>query len=241
MPVVSKPFTRLLVCFLLSGLFLVPSPTRSEDAAELRPLRTLSLNKLDSLLPAGTHILVEPSAIEAFLVALEGTPPDWATVYDRGHQDPGHDERLFNLNRERDTARDGNPVLNWHMAFVWSGEVSQFDPTSRSYGVAVGPEFNATQWGMVRFKPEEFPSNLRVRPEKKLADRIGRSLARHEKVHVFVVMAGVLIPSESVIYDFSHEEEGVGLIMPVVRVEQVEVLLRGSPGNYAQPGKAPIK
>ncbi|MBI5673857.1 MAG: hypothetical protein HZC50_11600 [Nitrospirae bacterium] len=45
-------------------------------------------------------------------------------------------------------------------------------------------------------------------------------------MEVVVVMAGALIPSESIIYDFSHEEEGVGLIMPVVRVEQVEVVLK---------------
>ena len=92
--------------------------------------------------------------------------------------------------------------------------------------MAVGPEFNSTRWGIVRFKPEEFPNNLRVRPDKKLAGWISRSLAKREKAHVLVVMAGVLIPSESIIYDFSHEEEGVGLIMPVVRVEQVEVLFR---------------
>lgn len=41
-----------------------------------------------------------------------------------------------------------------------------------------------------------------------------------------VVMAGVLIPTESVIYDFSYEQDGVGLIMPVVRVEQVEVVFK---------------
>ncbi|MGZ8380962.1 MAG: hypothetical protein ACXW4C_05045 [Nitrospira sp.] len=111
------------------------------------------------------------------------------------------------------------------MAFVWPGELSQFDPETKSYAVAVGPEFNSTGWGMVRFKPDEFPSNLRVKPGEKLAGRISRSLAQHEKVHVVVVMAGALIPSESIIYDFSHEEEGVGLIMPVVRVEQVEVVL----------------
>ncbi len=223
---VSSPFTRLLVCFLLSGLFLVPSPIRSEDATGLRQLRTIPLTKLDALLPPGTHVLIERSTIEAFLVALEGAPPDWATVYGQGHQDSGHDERLFNLNRKRDVAREGNPALNWHMAFIWPGELSQFDPTTKSYGVAVGPEFNATQWGMVRFKPEEFPSNLRVRPNKKLASLISRSLAKREKVEVVLVMAGVLIPTESIIYDFSHEEEGVGLIMPVVRVEQVEVVLK---------------
>jgi len=226
MLVVSSPFTRLLACFLLSGLLLVPSPIRSEDATGLRQLRTIPLTKLDSLLPPRTHVLIERSAIEAFLVALEGAPPDWATVYGHGHHDPGHDERLFNLNRERDVAREGNPALNWHVAFVWPGELSQFDPDTRSYAVAVGPAFNATGWGTVRFKPEEFPSNLRVRPDKKLAGRISRSLAQHEKVQVFVVMAGALIPTESIIYDFSHEEEGVGLIMPVVRVEQVEVVLK---------------
>jgi hypothetical protein len=192
----------------------------------LHPLRTIPLTKLDSILHPGTHVLIERSAIEAFLAALEGTPPDWATVYGHGHHDPGHDERLFNLNRERDAAREGSSVLNRHVAFVWSGELSQFDPETKSYAVAVGPEFNSTRWGMVRFKPEEFPSNLRVRPDKKLAGRISRSFAQHEKVQVVVVLAGVLVPSESIIYDFSHEQEGVGLIMPVVRVEQVEVVFK---------------
>ena len=121
-------------------------------------------------------------------------------------------------------AREGNPHLDWHLAFVWHGELSQFDPETESYAVAVGPEFTTTGWGLVRFKPEEFPSNLRVRPDKALADRIGRRRIEHEPVPVLVVMTGRLIPTESIIYDFSHEEEAVGLIMPVVRVEQVEVV-----------------
>jgi len=163
--------------------------------------------------------------MESFLAALEGTPPDWTTVYGRGHHDPGHDERLFNLNRERDAAREWNPILKWRIAFVWIGELSSFDVDARSYSVAVGPELTPTSWGMIRFKPEEFPSNLRVRPDTHLADRIDRRLLRHEAVQVSIVMVGTLIPTESVIYDFSHDDEGVGLIMPVVRVEQVEVVL----------------
>ena len=39
------------------------------------------------------------------------------------------------------------------------------------------------------------------------------------------VMTGRLIPDESLVYDFSHEEEGQGLIMPVIRVERVYYLL----------------
>jgi hypothetical protein len=36
---------------------------------------------------------------------------------------------------------------------------------------------------------------------------------------MIVVMTGRLIPDESVVYDFSHDQDGLGLIMPVVRVE----------------------
>ena len=38
-------------------------------------------------------------------------------------------------------------------------------------------------------------------------------------------MSGRLIPEESIIYDFSHDEEGVGVVMPVVRIEQLDYLL----------------
>jgi hypothetical protein len=195
------PLNRLLVFLLLllclSGLIILPTTIQADDGIGLRPLRTIPPAKLASILPSDTHVLIDRSAIEAFLVALEGAPSDWATVYGHGHHDPGHDERLFNLNRDRDVAREGNPVLNWHVAFVWPGELSQFDLQTKSYAVAVGPEFNSTRWGIVRFKPEEFPNNLRVRPvrfkpeefpnnlrvrpDKKLAGRISRSLAKREK------------------------------------------------------------
>lgn len=217
---------RCLASFLLlCTCFLVPATSRSEDDPGPRPLRTIALAKLDQLLPSDTHVLIDRGAIESFLAALEGTPPDWRTVYGRGHHDPSHDERLFNLNRERDAAREGNPTLTWRVAFVWTGELSHFEADSQSYSVAVGPELTQASWGVVRFKPDDLPSNLRVKPNKQVADQIDRSLRRHESVQVSIVMVGTLIPNESVIYDFSHEEEGVGLIMPVVKVEQVEVIL----------------
>lgn len=225
MPLVSKLLRYLTSLLLFCTCFFLSVAARSEDDPGPRPLRTSSIAEIDQLLPSGTHLLLNQGAMESFLAALEGTPPDWTTVYGRGHHDPGHDERLFNLNRERDAAREWNPILKWRIAFVWIGELSSFDVDARSYSVAVGPELTPTSWGMIRFKPEEFPSNLRVRPDTHLADRIDRRLLRHEAVQVSIVMVGTLIPTESVIYDFSHDDEGVGLIMPVVRVEQVEVVL----------------
>lgn len=221
----SKLLRSLTSFLLLCTVSLSSVSARSADDQEPRPLLDISLFQLDQFLPNDTQLLVDRGAMESFLTALDGTPPDWATVYGHGHHDPGHDERLFNLNRERDAAREGNPTLTRRVAFVWTGEVSSFDPETQSYSVAVGPELTHTSWGIVRFKPEEIPGNLRVRPGKHLADLIERRLRRHEAVQVSLVMVGTLIPSESIIYDFSHEGEGVGLIMPVVRVEQVEFLL----------------
>jgi hypothetical protein len=39
-------------------------------------------------------------------------------------------------------------------------------------------------------------------------------------------LVGTLIPTESIVYDFSHDEEGLGMVMPVVRIEQVAYLLK---------------
>ena len=193
---------KLLRCLasglVLSAVSLSSATARSEDDPGPRPLRTISLVQIEQLLPSGTHLLINRGAIESFLVALEGTPPDWPTVYGRGHHDPEHDERLFNLNRARDAAREENQTLTWRIAFIWTGEVSHFDFETRSYAIAVGPEFTPTSWGVVRFKPEEVPSNLRVRPDKYLADWIDWSLLRHKSVQVSLVMVGTLIPTESV-------------------------------------------
>jgi hypothetical protein len=114
-PSVVLSASKLLRCiaslFLCCTCFLLPVTTRSEDDPRPRPLREISLAELDQLLPSGTHLLVNRVAMEFFLAALEGVPPDWTTVYGHGHHDPGHDERLFSLNRERDAAREGNPTL----------------------------------------------------------------------------------------------------------------------------------
>ena len=50
-------------------------------------------------------------------------------------------------------------------------------------------------------------------------------MGKGRTIDVLVVMSGRLIPEESIIYDFSHEEEGVGVVMPVVRIEQIDYLL----------------
>lgn len=203
-------------------LVLLAGPDgRADDIGGRGPLRLLAPDMLQTILPPGTRLMAGPPAIEQFLRELDGHPPDWASVYGHGHHDPGHDDRLFALNRERDAKREGRPALSWPVAFAWGGELSRYDASIGGYPVALGPRFIRTDWGMVRFKPEEAPGNLCVTVDPAQRERIDSRLAAGKPVEIDVVMTGTLVPDESIVYDFSHDEEGLGLIMPFVRIERV--------------------
>ncbi len=209
----------LLIALVLTG------EGRSGELGGSSALRHLSLDELDSILPPGTAVLTRPTSIDEFLTELDGEPPDWSAVYGHGHHDPGHDDRLFALNRERDAKREGKPALLKQVAFIWTGALSRYDPVIGGFPVALGPNFTKTRWGMVRFKPEETPGNLSVATDTSQQIHLERLLAQGQPVEIDVVMTGRLIPEESIVYDFSHDEEGLGLIMPFVRVEQVDCIM----------------
>ncbi len=209
----------LLIALVLTG------EGRSGELGGSSALRHLSLDELDSILPPGTAVLTRPTSIDEFLTELDGEPPDWSAVYGHGHHDPGHDDRLFALNRERDAKREGKPALLKQVAFIWTGALSRYDPVIGGFPVALGPNFTKTRWGMVRFKPEETPGNLSVATDTSQQIHLERLLAQGQLVEIDVVMTGRLIPEESIVYDFSHDEEGLGLIMPFVRVEQVDCIM----------------
>lgn len=197
----------------------------AEDAIGTRSLLTIARKDLHTILPSDCHILIDPHSIEQFLDVLDGNPPDWGLVYGHGHQDPDYDERLFTLNRDRDAKREGKEALQWTVVFLWSADLSRYDPTTGGFSLAIGPIFTPTRWGVVRFKPEEVPSNLVVIPNPSTRDVLRRQLDAGRKIGIEIAMVGRLIPDESLVYDFSHDEEGLGIIMPVVRIERVEYLM----------------
>lgn len=198
---------------------------RAEEIFGTSPLLTIAPKDLHRILPPDYRILIDPPSIEQFLDALDGSPPDWGMVYGHGHHDPDHDERLFALNRERDAKREGKEALQWTVVFLWSAELSRYDSTTGGFGMAIGPIFTPTKWGVVRFKAEEVPSNLVAIPDPGTRDVLRRRIEAGQKVDLEIAMVGRLNREESIVYDFSHDEEGLGLIMPVVRIERVEFLL----------------
>lgn len=207
-------------------LLLFCAPARgAEEGAGIGPLRFLSLSQFAAIIPQDIQFLDDAPSIEKLLTVLDGHPPDWPAIYGHGHHDPGHDDRLFALNRERDASRAGNPVLAKRLAFRWSGELSRFDQEMQGFSVALGPVFTATRWGQVRFKPDDLPGELKAIPTADSLDRLQRGIAAGKTVELAVIIIGRLIPEESIVYDFSHDQEGLGLIMPFVHVEEVHYLL----------------
>ena len=197
----------------------------AEDALSARPLLTVKPKDLHTILPPDCLILIDPHPIEQFLAALDRNPPDWGLVYGHGHHDLAHDERLFTLNRERDAKRAGNPALTQLITFVWFGELSRYDAGADGFRVALGPKLTPTRWGVVRFKYEDLQGDLVAKASATLRSELEQRFARGESVDITVAMTGRLIPDESVVYDFSHDQEGLGVIMPVVKIERLDYLL----------------
>lgn len=207
-------------------IVLFSAPARgAEEGVGVGPLQFLSLPQFAAAILKDIQLLDDAPSIEKFLTVLDGRPPDWPAIYGHGHHDLGHDDRLFALNRERDASRVGNSALAKRIAFRWTGELSRFDPEVQGFSVAVGPVFTATGWGQVRFKPDDLPGGLRAIPPAESLDRWQRELAAGKTVEFAVIIVGRLIPEESIVYDFSHDQEGVGLIMPVVQVEEMHYVL----------------
>ncbi len=221
----SRDSTPLFASLALVSLLIIPATLLADEPLGVKFLLPLRLSDVHSQLPPDTHVLIDATAIEQFLHRLDGVPPDWAAVYGHGHHDPGHDDRLFNLNRERDVKREERDALHWRIAFLWSGELSRYDPEIGGFPVALGPTFTPTSWGIVRFKYDDLPGNLVAVPTHAQRESLIRKIEQGQSIEIDVVMVGTLIPGESIVYDFSHEQEGLGLIMPVVRVEEIMYLI----------------
>ena len=214
----------LMVLSVAGWLIAAPSLVLSEDATGVRPLLASPWSELRSILPKGTQILHDPAAIARFLDAVDGAPPDWTVLH--GPDGAGHDERLFALNRWRDRMREGHDALTQPVTFFWAGALSGYDPSSGGFRVAIGPQVIPTRWGLVRFKPEELPSELVAIPTPALRASLLPRVAGGESVEIGLAMTGRLVPQESIVYDFAHEDPGLGMVMPVVRIERVDYLLR---------------
>ena len=212
------------IATILAGLLTaLPACALSEDIVGSRLIPVATQQELQALLPQDTTLLHDSVAIEKFMAVLDGSPPDWHALH--GGLGNRHDERLFALNRERDRLRAGREALAQRITFLWDGVLSGYVPDKGGFLVAIGPELITTKWGIVRFKPENLPDELVAVPPAHLKESLRKRAARGETITVIVAMTGHLVPDESLIYDFAHEDPGQGMIMPMVRVERLDYFI----------------
>jgi hypothetical protein len=208
---------------LLGFLFTFPCSVFAEDAPVSRLLLNKTQDDLQVFLPQGTRLLHNPVEIEKFLEELDSEPPDWPEIH--GNHEHPDDESLFVLNRERDRLRAGRQALSQRITFLWEGLLSSYVPDQCGFLVAVGPEMIDTTWGMVRFKPESLPAELIAVPAPRVSKFLQKKLAQGDIVKLAVAMTGHVVANEALIYDFAHEDRAQGMIMPMVRVEQIDYFL----------------
>ena len=66
------------------------------------------------------------------------------------------------------------------------------------------------------------------KPPPHLLEAIQNEIDQDQSTEIRVLFTGTLIPWESIIYTFSHDRSEQGMIMPVVKIDQVQYLLRSS-------------
>lgn len=206
------------------SLAVLPSTlTWSQEPNPVRPLLRYAETSPAAVLPDEVLYLDRPAEIESYLSALDGHPPDWPRLYGRGED--AHMDRLFDENRARDHRRAGGHALTRRIAFVWEGIMTGYDAETGGFRLAVGPRVIPTAWGHVRFKPAGLPAGLIAVPPQTMQEALRRRRSGGETIEVDLILTGRLIPEESIIYDFAHEEKGQGMVMPVVQVERIDYFL----------------
>jgi len=223
-------FFGISLCFLLPLSAFGYSSSTGEYGQEMPPgpgiqrLLAKPQQALNTLVNQGIWPLLQPAILESYLSDLEGSVPDWNALHDQEGQE--HGERLFTFNRERDARREGHSLLQQPIAFLWSGFLRHYDMKRGGFTIAIGPDYTQTSWGIVRFKPMGIPDDMIALPSPSLRTKYRKALDNKEEIEIAVLFIGRLVPDESIMYAFSHEEPGVGMIMPVVQVERVQYFLK---------------
>ncbi len=191
----------------------------------IQPLLELNGQSIHGFIPPSIQTLIFSEEIEHFLRTLDHEPPDWTRLQ---HPDmTEQSERLFQFNRAKDKARSDTDTLTQQpLAFLWAGILRQYLPEYQGFSLALGPELTNSSWGIIRFKPINLPDYLIAIPSLALREELVNRQKQDEQLEIIVVCIGTLVPDESLIYAFSHDDHEDGMILPVVSIQNMLYFLK---------------
>ncbi len=232
LPITRKLFQSILVFFVIIlawhyHFWLPKAYSQPGPRTGIQPLLELEGQTIQDLLPSAIRPLIIPMEIEEFLNKLDGQPPDWTQFR---HTDMAEQsERLFQFNRQRDTARTTKTtLLKQPVAFVWAGFLRDYLPEFQGFSLALGPELTNTSWGIIRFKPVDLPDYLVAVPSIHLRKHLLTRQKQGEPIEIMIVCIGNVISQESLIYAYSHDGHQDGMILPVVSIQKLIYVLKPS-------------
>lgn len=213
----------LFTIILLGVLWHLTSQlSLAEQSFGIAPLHSSRSPK--TTLSPDTRPLLNTTQQEAYLTELEGSIPNWLELHDQPGEE--HGERLFDYNRSRDEVREGHPLLQQRIAFLWSGILRRFNAEHRGFWVAIGPEFTPTQWGVLRFKPMGLPNEMIAVPNPDSLEILKEKVKSEDSVEIDILFSGRLQADESIMYSFSHENPQQGMVLPFVQIDRIQYFLK---------------
>ncbi len=226
---------RAAIVLIACGLFLASSAEALSPARPaVRPLIPADGFDPSKSVAAGARYIPDGAAVERFLAAMDGAPPDWEKL--AGPHGVGDEEALEKLNVQRDSFRKTRRLASQPIAFRWTGRLIAYDEDRGGFTIGIGPERFETTWGEVFIRPEDLPLYLIAVPAEADREPLRARLAAGDLPVIRILMEGRL---SSIVYGFSHEHRGKGAVIPRVWLQEIQFFLEPEPSPEDRPAGKP--
>jgi hypothetical protein len=220
---------RVVKISIIVSLLLVYTSTVISQVMELsgpaiHPLLTEEEFVPKQVIPPSTRSLSDASAVESYLIAMDGAPPrlDSLTTSE-GVLIP---DALAKLNTKRDQVRQTRRLFKQRLAFLWTGKLLQYNEAYDGFKVEAGPERYRTNWGEVSVHPDRPPALFIAVPSDPQKEELISKVNAGVPVAVRVLMQG---RSKTMVYRFSKKpgsvEEAVPQIAIRIDVDEIQYFL----------------
>jgi hypothetical protein len=216
--------TNLMALLFLLWASMAFSQTITLAEPAIHPLLPKEEFVLKQVIPPSARYLSDSSAIESYLIAMDGAPPrlDSLTTPE-GVLIP---DALVKLNKKRDRVRQTRRLIKQRLAFLWTRKLMEYNEEHEGFKLDVGPERYRTSWGEVFVRPERPPAFFIAVPSGPQKAELVSKVNAGVPVEVRILMLGQL---KTIVYSFSNEpgmtEDPIPQLSVRINVDEIQYFL----------------